>query len=576
MKAEGVGARGRVGRSEHALAGTLLVALLFLRVAHVFRYPVNSDEPQHLHVVWGWVHGLLPYRDVFDNHTPLFHLLCAPLFATLGERPDVLLLMRLAMIPFSALALWSTYALGRALFSHRVGLWAAVLAGLFPGFFFCSVEFRPDTLWTALWLLALAVLIGGPLTPVRSFGAGLILGTALGVSLKTVLLLAALGPAALATGVLAVERGAQPALGRLGACTALALVGLALVPLALTLFFTVHRAFAPFFYGVVEHNILPGSGLWDGRPARLLPLLATLPFLRWGARSFTTPATNTDTAARRAVVFLAAGMYFVMLYSFLPQRHRQDWLPLYPLLFIWITATILTLSHGLARQSGGRLLPRAFPVVLVPTLVAVGEIAALVGGGHLWHDETHPATDLLADVLRLTQASDLIMDLKGETVFRRRPFYYPLEGITRERIERGLIVDTIPESLVATATCVAADVPHFYFLPRAATFLRQNYLPVGRLSVAGRLLTAPGSDESSNVLSFEVQIPARYVIVAEKGEAAGWLDGTLYTGARVLAAGPHDFRPSAGGGRFAFVWAQAVERGFSPFASVDRGGAHKY
>ncbi|MBI3303378.1 MAG: hypothetical protein HYZ72_15040 [Deltaproteobacteria bacterium] len=53
------------------------------------------------------------------------------------------------------------------------------------------------------------------------------------------------------------------------------------------------------------------------------------------------------------------------------------------------------------------------------------------------------------------QPNDLILDVKGETVFRPRPFYYALEGITRERIKQGLIADSIPEHLIATRTCIA-------------------------------------------------------------------------------------------------------------------------
>ena len=63
---------------------------------------------------------------------------------------------------------------------------------------------------------------------------------------------------------------------------------------------------------------------------------------------------------------------------------------------------------------------------------------------------------LLADVLRLTDPSDTIMDLKGETVFRDRPFYYVLEIVTLARMQLGVIPDTIPEALVAHRTCVAA------------------------------------------------------------------------------------------------------------------------
>ncbi len=197
-------------RREHRTIFVLLAVMLLLRIVYVFHYHIDSDEPQHLHVVWGWTQGLLQYRDVFDNHTPLFHLLCAPLLAVLGERPEVLYVMRLAMIPLYGLALWSTYRIGRELFSHRVGLWAAVFTGLFPGFFFCALEFRTDDLWVALWLLALALLVQGRLTLRRSLLVGVILGAAVGVSLKTTLLLAPLGAAALVAVVLTAKRRSQP------------------------------------------------------------------------------------------------------------------------------------------------------------------------------------------------------------------------------------------------------------------------------------------------------------------------------------------------------------------------------
>ena len=56
------------------LTFALFAALaLVLRAAALFRYRFDSDEQQHLHVTWGWTAGLMQYRDLFDNHAPLFH-----------------------------------------------------------------------------------------------------------------------------------------------------------------------------------------------------------------------------------------------------------------------------------------------------------------------------------------------------------------------------------------------------------------------------------------------------------------------------------------------------------------------
>src|SRR6266571_2238872 len=114
-------------RGERHVLMALSAAMILLRVAYAFAYPVDTDEPQHLHVAWAWTKGLLPYRDVFDNHAPLFHVLSGPLVAFIGENPRVLLFMRLAMLPVFAAALGGSYLLGRTLFGARAGAWAAML-----------------------------------------------------------------------------------------------------------------------------------------------------------------------------------------------------------------------------------------------------------------------------------------------------------------------------------------------------------------------------------------------------------------------------------------------------------------
>src|SRR5207244_3429338 len=73
--------------------------MLVLRIVYAFHFRFDTDEPQHMHVVWGWATGHMQYVEIFDNHGPIFHLLCVPLFRLLGERPDILIPMRLAMIP---------------------------------------------------------------------------------------------------------------------------------------------------------------------------------------------------------------------------------------------------------------------------------------------------------------------------------------------------------------------------------------------------------------------------------------------------------------------------------------------
>ena len=164
-------------------------------------------------------------------------------------------------------------------------------------------------------------------------------------------------------------------------------------------------------------------------------------------------------------------------------------------------------------------------------------------------------------VLRLTRPGEPIMDLKGETIFRPRAFYYIFEYITRAEIRSGIIKDTVPESVVA-ANCHVAQADGDFFPPRAKTFLRENFVDVGRLRASGQFIHQNGS--------FSIAVPGEYMIIDAKGETSGTLDGTPYGAARVLAAGAHRFDRAVAGERVAVFWAPAFRRGFSPYHLQDR------
>jgi hypothetical protein len=113
---------GKISHAELWTATGIFLLVLILRILYATHYRIDSDEPQHLHVVWGWAQGMIPYRDYFDNHSPLFHLLCAPLFTLLGVRPDIVIPMRCAMIPLFALSVFFVGRIAGTLYSARVGL----------------------------------------------------------------------------------------------------------------------------------------------------------------------------------------------------------------------------------------------------------------------------------------------------------------------------------------------------------------------------------------------------------------------------------------------------------------------
>jgi len=514
----------------------ILISLV-LRAVAIVHYKVNSDESQHLHIAWSWSRGLHQYRDVFDNHMPLFHLLFAPLVAMIGERADIVFWMRLAMLPLLAVTLGSVYAIGKSLFSSSVGLWAALLLSLSTGFLLSSTEFRTDNLWTALWALAMAVLVSGPITSRRIFGTGLLVGLCFVVSLKSVLLLAALVIAALSV---VRHRGA---LARNFRRAGILLAGAAAPIIAVGAWFYASGAWDAFIYCTVRHNLLPRLGN-ERRPERALIAVLALPLLILAARRIFLSAEMVTRSERlRALIFVAGFSYLILLVSFWPLIPRQDYLPAYPLVAVFLAAAALSFP--------------AVGALAATSVICVVSLVAFLRVGLIRVDQTAAETSLLRDVLRLSSPSDLVMDTKGETVFRTRPFYYALETITSQRIERGLIVDDIPERMIRTRTCIVSEDSGRY-PARAREFLKTHYVSVGTLRVPGHIF------EGRRAV-FDVPFDAEYGVVNSSSSVSpGLLDGVPYSGVRFLRAGAHEFvspLPS----RIAFVWGRALEKGFSPF-----------
>jgi hypothetical protein len=466
----------------------MAAASLVLRALAFFHYRFDSDEQQHLHVAWAWTDGLVQYRDVFDNHLPLFHLLTAPLVALFGERADILLWMRLPMLALFAIVLWATYKISES-------AWAVVLLSLFPPFFLKSLEFRNDNLWTALWMLAIV----GVMRRWRPFIIGLLLGGALAASIKTVVLLVAL--------VIAIPRQKWLEI----------LAGFLVIPAALAIYFASAGALDELLYCNITFNAhfaMTRKSLWILRV--LFPIL--LACVLWLAKRFRPPAFAILIAVY-AVTLLPLGV---------PISPR-DFLPLMPLLAILVAANATHMQR-----------------VLIAGVCAL----ALFKYADGFQDRTEWHITMLNQALRLSRPGETLMDIKGETIFRRRPFYYVFENLTRAQMDRGIIRDTVAADVIRTRTHVAqADGP--MWPPRARAFLSENFLDMGRLRASGQWLRNDGS--------FTIAVPGEYVIVSEQGAISP---------AREYAEGT--YRIATRNQKLAVMWAPAFRRGHSPFHLRDR------
>ncbi|EDY19292.1 4-amino-4-deoxy-L-arabinose transferase and related glycosyltransferase of PMT family-like protein [Chthoniobacter flavus Ellin428] len=546
-----------IGALERWLAFGLLGCALVLRFLYIWHYRIDSDEPQHLHVVWAWTQGLLPYHDVFDNHSPLFQALFAPLFYLLGVRADILLPMRAGELPLFILAIFCVWKIARSIFTPRVALWTATLAALVPPFYLNSIEFRPDQLWTVVWLLILLVLGTGPIGARRMALAGLLCGLAFCVSMKSSLLLAALVQALIGALIVRWIAGGFPLRwSHIFRCSGAWLAGLVIVPALVVLFFYERGVLRDMYYCVIQHNILPGASNRVFGSAAIKTWLKGLVGALIAGALIVRLRMPIPVRTRIAFLFFAPFLYYTTLEAAWPVLTAEDYLPFYPAMMITIGPAVLWLANRLVRHT--------FPVGGV---LAVAELVCILVTVSPFQDHTVDKIGIVADTLKLTDPSDYVMDSKGETIYRRRPFRYVIESLTFHRIKQGIVKDTIADELIAKRVPLATTqrMPH-----RARDFIKKNYVPIAfRLYVLGKVLRDKGVTPGAPC-AFEIKVPARYTLVDPDGTPAGQLDGTPFTGSRELTAGKHSFLPEGDPGKVVLIWAPAIERGYSPFAKIKK------
>src|SRR5258708_16623303 len=126
----------------------------------------------------------------------------------------------------------------------------------------------------------------------------------------------------------------------------------------------------------------------------------------------------------------------------------------------------------------------------MPICLGFVGLAYIVVSEPPFRDETADKISMVETALRLTTRSEYVMDSKGETIYRRRPFYYILEGMTGMRIKAGLIQGTIAEQFIPTETRL---VTLLRMPAKAAAFIQKNYVSISfSLAVRVQLLLRPG------------------------------------------------------------------------------------
>ena len=518
-----------------------LALLAALRLMWLNAYPSNSDEAQHAHVAWAWTQGLQLYRDVFDNHGPLFSGLHSLVLALIGERADAMTWLRLSMQLWYALALFAVWRMGRRLYTPNIAFYAMLIAGLVPRFFMVSGQFRTDDMWMALWLAALAVVVGAPPRAWRWFVAGVLVGAALSVSQKTLVLLSV---AAFAGLVVSLARPAGKRVPRMRSF-ACGIAGLLLVPALFAAWLAWRGDLGPAWYGLVGYNV------GGARKAYALPKLAV--FLLLSGVCVRLAYAHVRRIAREGFdwpVFLAlqAGLFLFLVWFVWPLITAQDFLPAIPPL-------VLVLAGAIARLPWLRESPMRRRAL--GKLVIGAELIALLLTAPPWLDRLATQRAELAAVLHYTDAGETVMDPKGDAIFRPRPYFPVIESMAMIRLRSGHMADTIAAEMMQARTMLVLRRR----LPAASDeFVRRNYLPLAHeVWMAGQYLP-PG-----HARSVDIALAGDYVLSDGRGLVEASIDGAGANRQWTLGVGTHRIE-AATDRALVLVWRRAWERGWRPAA----------
>lgn len=155
----------------------LLVGLLLLISLPILTYPLGRDQGEFATIGRGLLYGRIPYIDLWNPKPPAVFYVYAAAMALFGQTTPALRAIDLLLIPF---VLAGIYALGSRLYCRMVGLWAALLFGvfyftesfwtltqndgivLFPMVLgmLCAVRAADEGKRHALWALGAGVLMG--------------------------------------------------------------------------------------------------------------------------------------------------------------------------------------------------------------------------------------------------------------------------------------------------------------------------------------------------------------------------------------------------------------------------------
>jgi hypothetical protein len=476
----------------HLERGTKIIffASFAVRAFLTFHRALGPDEFQHLHNAWMIHLGFLPYRDFWDNHTPLMPYLLGPVLSAMGEGTRAVLVSR-AFFSIAGLGiLWIVYKIAGMLTDKGTALLAITLLSISEIFLQKSIEVRPDQMVILFWLGSIWMCIR---TSPSYFTGGVLLGIAFLFSPKALLCLAVAFPAFC---ILSPAPHVTIKLKRAG----LYILGFLIPVAALALFFFSKGALNDLVTKTFLENL--------SYPHTAKPLFLLFPqnlsfFLLAFAGMIVSFHHHRNITHPLSLLSAAGTALFCLLAFVMPSPFPQS-----ALIFLPIFSIFAAIAVHASQQSRNIVVPTF--ALIVGFLVPV--ITIFIGGS--LQQSTRSQFQTIEWILKNTSARETIFDGNGAYIFRKQAYYYgSFVQAIRERIGRGELHETIPESLKKNHCRVIILDSRISGLPDdVQEFIRTNYVTSNHqnIYIAGEKLR-PENFDGVNA-TFRIEIPAVYRI----------------------------------------------------------------
>ncbi|MCM8764345.1 MAG: hypothetical protein NC830_03140 [Candidatus Omnitrophica bacterium] len=160
----------------------LIIACLWIYFS--FFHGFDDDEFQHCHNAYLIWKGLTPYKNFFEHHLPLYHIIFSPFFF-LGEKPSTIFLFRFLSLICSGNAFLILYRHLKENYG-TIALFCLALLAFVPMYLFKMTEARPESVAILFFVSALTYVFSQNSEKHDIFFAGALSGLMVCLSLKYV------------------------------------------------------------------------------------------------------------------------------------------------------------------------------------------------------------------------------------------------------------------------------------------------------------------------------------------------------------------------------------------------------